>query len=170
MNERRNKNDAARAIERKPTVYALDDDQDVRDGLKALLDSVGLRNRILSSAEEFWREDIATANCLILDVRMPGVSGLQFQEKLSRLGIDVPIIFLSGYGDVPMAVKAMKAGAIEFLSKPFREQDLLDAIQKALEADRKKRSTSEQLARWKAGYMSLSERERHVTGARWTAQ
>jgi FixJ family two-component response regulator len=140
----------------------LDDDEDVRDGVKALLDSVGLRSRILSSPEELRRENMDAANCLILDVRLPGVSGLEFQEELVRAGIEVPIIFLSGHGDIPMAVKAMKGGAIEFLSKPFREQDLLDAVQKALVADRKKRESSEQLAQLKARYESLSERERQV--------
>jgi FixJ family two-component response regulator len=159
---RRKTPDKSQSVEQEPTVYVLDDDENVQDGVKALLDSVGLRSRILSSPEEFRREDIDTANCLILDVRLPGVSGLEFQEKLARSGIDVPIIFLSGHGDVPMAVKAMKAGAIEFLSKPFREQDLLDAVQAALETDRKKRSISEQLAQQRARYESLSERERHV--------
>ena len=162
MINRRKTPDKSQSVEQEPTVYVLDDDENVQDGVKALLDSVGLRSRILSSPEEFRREDIDTANCLILDVRLPGVSGLEFQEKLARSGIDVPIIFLSGHGDVPMAVKAMKAGAIEFLSKPFREQDLLDAVQAALETDRKKRSISEQLAQQRARYELLSERERHV--------
>jgi FixJ family two-component response regulator len=161
-NNHRKKTGTSGATEREPIVCVLDDDADVRDGVKALLDSVGLRSRILSSPEEFRRENIDTANCLILDVRMPGVSGLEFQEELARAGIDVPIIFLSGHGDVPMAVKAMKGGAVEFLSKPFREQDLLDAVQKALAADRRKRNGCEESARRKARYESLSERERQV--------
>lgn len=162
MNNHRKKAVTSEATEREPTVYVLDDDADVRDGVKALLDSVGLRSRVLSSAEEFRRENINAANCLILDVRMPGVSGLQFQEELARAGIDVPIIFLSGHGDVPMAVKAMKAGAVEFLTKPFRGQDLLDAVQKALEADRRKRDSFKHVAQLRARYESLSERECQV--------
>jgi FixJ family two-component response regulator len=162
LNTHRKRAGASGATEPEPTVFVLDDDEHVRDGVKALLDSVGLRSRILGSPDEFWREKIDSANCLILDVRMPGVSGLQFQEELAQAGIDVPVIFLSGHGDVPMAVKAMKAGAVEFLTKPFREQDLLDAVQKALEADRRSRNSSEESARRKARYASLTERERHV--------
>ena len=162
MNTHRKNTGTSGATEREPTVYVLDDDEDVQNGVKAILESVGLRSRILSSPEELRREDIDTANCLILDVRMPGVSGLEFQEELARAGIEIPIVFLSGHGDVPMAVKAMKAGAIEFLSKPFREQDLLDAVRAALATDHKKRSRSEQLAQLKGRYESLSERERQV--------
>ena len=112
-----------------PIVYVVDDDADVRDGLKALFQSVGLRCDVFASATQFLtRTVLGEVNCLILDVRMPGLSGLDLQNELVAAQINIPIVFLTGHGDIPMTVKAMKAGAVEFLTKPIREQDLLDAV------------------------------------------
>jgi FixJ family two-component response regulator len=123
-----------------PTVYVVDDDQDVREGLKALIESVGLRCQIFDSPADFLRSNrIDDVNCLILDVRLPGLSGLEFQAELSQAQFGTPIIFISGHGDIPMTVKAMKAGAVEFLTKPVREQDLLDAVRVALNRDSARR-------------------------------
>ena len=121
-------------------VFVVDDDSDVCEGLKALLESVGIRCATFQSTAEFLRSaKYDSANCLILDVRMPGVDGLDFQKKLADALIDIPIIFITAHGDIPMTVKAMKAGAVEFLTKPFREQDILDAVRAALERDRQRR-------------------------------
>src|ERR1700722_8445864 len=124
-----------------PTVFVIDDDKAIRTAIATLLESVGLRAELFSSAGEFWRnqEGRLGHGCVVLDVRMPGVSGLEFQRELAAAGIDIPIIFLSGHGDIPMTVQAMKAGAADFLPKPFRDQDLLDAIQKAISRDRAQR-------------------------------
>src|SRR5882672_10783988 len=120
--------------EQQPVVFIIDDDPSMRVALNDLLSSVGLDSRAFSSTEEFLRTSRPDApGCLVLDVRLPGRSGLEFQRDLVRSGITLPIIFLTGHGDIPMSVRAMKAGAIEFLTKPFREQDLLDAIQAGVE-------------------------------------
>src|SRR4249919_3116559 len=125
--------------EGKPIVYVVDDDQDVREGLKALIESVGLRCQIFESTAEFLRNKrVDDVSCLILDVRLPGLGGLEFQAELSQAQIVTPIIFISGHGDIPMTVKAMKAGAVEFLTKPFRDQDLLDAVQAAFDRSRER--------------------------------
>src|SRR5215469_10352050 len=117
-----------------PTVFIVDDDAQVRESLKDLIRSVGLRVELFASAQEFLRAQHPDApTCLVLDVRMPGLSGLDLQKQASEAGLEIPIIFITDHGDIPMTVRAMKAGAIEFLSKPFRDQDLLDAIQQALE-------------------------------------
>jgi FixJ family two-component response regulator len=144
-------------------VYVVDDDADVREGLGALLQSVGLKVITLDSAVEFLahkRPDCPT--CLILDVRLPGLSGLDFQTELTKTQNDVPIIFITGYGDIPMSVKAMKAGAVEFLTKPLREQDVLDAVRIALEHDRGRRELQTQMQSLRARYEALSHRERQV--------
>src|SRR5262249_55415284 len=128
-------------------VYVVDDDAHVRTGLSNLLRSVGLKAETFGSAAEFLRrEPQAAPCCVILDVRLPGLSGLDFQAELARRKWNLPIIFLTGYGDIPMTVRAMKAGAVEFLTKPFREQDLLDAIRVALERDREQREEESRLA------------------------
>src|SRR5215475_9044491 len=121
-------------------VFVVDDDESVRSALTDLLQSVGLMVETFGSAAEFLRSKLPDVpGCLVLDVRLPGLSGLDFQTELARAGIHIPIIFITGHGDIPMSVRAMKAGAVEFLTKPFREQDMLDAIQVALDKDRGRR-------------------------------
>jgi FixJ family two-component response regulator len=144
-------------------VFVIDDDEAVRDALKRLLGSVGLQAETYASASEFLhskRPD--TSSCLVLDVRLPGLSGLDFQSELAKAQIHLPIIFLTGHGDVPMSVKAMKAGAVEFLIKPFREQDLLDAVQIALERDRARRESDKTTSSVRARFDSLTPREQEV--------
>ena len=149
--------------EGEPTVYVVDDDQDVREGLKALIESVGLRCQIFESTAEFLRNRrVDDVSCLILDVRLPGLSGLEFQAELSQAQIVTPIIFISGHGDIPMTVKAMKAGAVEFLTKPVREQDLLEAIRVALNRDSARRRENDTLRDLRTRYATLSLREREV--------
>jgi len=148
-----------------PVVLVIDDDHDVREGLKALLQSVNLDSRTYRSAPEFFRSKPPDQiSCLILDVRLPGLSGLDFQAELAKANINIPIIFVTGYGDVPMSVKAMKAGAVEFLTKPVREQDLLDAVRAALDRDRRRRKSEEQIQDLRSRFDALSEREREVMG------
>jgi FixJ family two-component response regulator len=125
-------------------VFVIDDDASIREALSSLFRSVGLGAQVFGSAPEFLRAAIPhVPNCLVLDVRLPGVGGLEFQAELAKADIRVPIIFITGHGDIPMSVKAMKAGAVEFLTKPFREQDMLDAVQLALERDRVRRDSEE---------------------------
>jgi len=144
-------------------VYVLDDDADVREGVSALLESVGLNVVALSSTAEFLAHKRSEApSCLVLDVRLPGLSGLDFQTELVKSQISIPIVFLTGHGDIPMTVKAMKAGAVEFLTKPFREQDLLDAVGVALERDRVRRELQTQRQTLQGRYDALSDRERQV--------
>jgi FixJ family two-component response regulator len=144
-------------------VFVVDDDSDVCEGLKALLESVGIRCATFQSTAEFLRSaKYDSANCLILDVRMPGVDGLDFQKKLADALIDIPIIFVTAHGDIPMTVKAMKGGAVEFLTKPFREQDILDAVRAALERDRQQREHGVKVHELQSRYQTLSERERTV--------
>jgi FixJ family two-component response regulator len=144
-------------------VFVIDDDESMRRSLATLLRSVGLDARVFSSPQEFMRAERPDApGCLVLDVRLPGLSGLAFQEQLAKDGIALPIIFISGHGDVPMTVRAMKAGAVEFLSKPFDDQVLLDAIHGAIERDRQRRRHAAQLAELQARYRALTEREREI--------
>ena len=146
-----------------PTVFVVDDDANVREGLKALLESVGLQAEVFASAREFLqRQPTDTVSCLVLDVRMPGMSGLDFQADLTSAHADIPIIFITGFGDIPMTVRAMKAGAVEFLTKPLREQDFLDAIHVALGRDRARREKEGNLRQLKSRFESLSDREREV--------
>src|SRR6202035_1735651 len=120
-----------------PTVFVIDDDALVRAAIQGMLKSVGLRSETFGTGQEFLRSKRPeTPSCLVLDVRLPGVNGLDFQRQLTEAGVRIPIIFITGHGDIPMTVKAMKSGAVEFLTKPFRDQDLLDAIHQALERDR----------------------------------
>ncbi|OLP57851.1 DNA-binding response regulator [Xaviernesmea oryzae] len=145
------------------TVYVVDDDASVRDGLDSLLRSVGYRTACFASTRDFLAAlPLSRPSCLVLDIRMPDANGLDFQDELVRQGLRVPIIFLSGHGDVPMSVRAMKAGASEFLLKPFREQDLLDAIRHALAADGARRIEDDVLASLRARYQTLTSREREV--------
>jgi len=146
-------------------VFVIDDDESIRESLKSLIRSVGLGVRTYASADEFLQgERPNVPACLILDVRMPGLSGLDLQRDLSERNIRIPIIFITGHGDIPMSVRAMKAGAVEFLTKPFRDQDLLDAIQQALERDRRARSENADNAELRRRYESLTPRETEVFG------
>jgi len=146
-----------------PTVFIVDDDAQVRESLKDLIRSVGLRVELFASAQEFLRAQHPDApTCLVLDVRMPGLSGLDLQKQASEAGLEIPIIFITGHGDIPMTVRAMKAGAIEFLSKPFRDQDLLDAIQQALERSRKAREQQAVTKELRRRFASLTSRQREV--------
>jgi len=147
----------------KQIVFVIDDDVDVREGLRSLLDSVRLDCEVFTSTREFLnRKSTNAVSCLILDVRLPGPSGLDFQVELAAAHIDIPIIFITGYGDIPMSVRAMRAGAVEFLTKPVRGQDLLDAVGVALERDRVRRERDKKLQALKERYLSLSAREREV--------
>jgi FixJ family two-component response regulator len=146
-----------------PTVFVIDDDDLVRKSIQGMLKSVGLRSEIFATPEEFLRGKHPDGpSCMVLDVRLPGVSGLDFQRELTDAGIRIPIIFVTGHGDIPMTVKAMKSGAVEFLTKPFRDQDLLDAIHQALERDRLLRQQQTELAGLRKLYESLTPREREV--------
>jgi len=146
-----------------PIVFVIDDDESLRDTLKRLFATVGLRAETFASTADFLRRKLpAVPTCLVLDVRLPGISGLDFQAELARIGIAIPIVFMTGYGDIPMTVKAMKAGALEFLPKPFRDQDMLDAVQLALERDRTKRQAERANAQMRASFESLTPREREV--------
>jgi FixJ family two-component response regulator len=146
-------------------VFVVDDDASLRDALGSLLRSVGLRVEVFGSAADFLRSKLPDAvSCLVLDVRLPGVSGLDFQAELAKAGIHIPIIFITGHGDIPMTVRAMKAGAVEFLTKPFRDQDLLDAVQVALERDRSRRAEDKAVHDLRTRFESLTPREQEVIG------
>jgi FixJ family two-component response regulator len=149
--------------ERQSLVFVIDDDTSTRETLSSLIRSVGLRVRLFASAEEFITcERPDTDSCLVLDIRLRGMSGLDFQGKLADSGISIPIIFITGHGDIQMSVRAMKAGAIEFLTKPFRDQDLLDAIHVALEKDGESRQRGAEVAQLETRFASLTPRERQV--------
>lgn len=144
-------------------VYVIDDDQSVRDSLEDLLASVGLQAMVFSSAAEFLRAKRPDAPaCIVLDIRMPGMSGLDFQDEMIRMGLKVPVIFITGHGDIQMSVRAMKAGAVEFLTKPFRDQDLLDAIQHSIVIDRENQAASRAMNELQARYQSLNTGEQEV--------
>lgn len=146
-----------------PIVFVVDDDQAVREGVSGLLRSVGLRSEAFASPADFLafeRPDVAS--CLVLDVRLPGSSGLKFQRDLADQGSNLPVIFVTGHGDIPMSVRAMKAGAVEFLTKPFRDQDLLDAVQQAIDLDRDRRLRQTSIADLDQRFASLTQRERQV--------
>ena len=144
-------------------VFIIDDDRMVREGLQSLIKSVGLRVETFTSAQDFLlAKRPETSACLILDVRMPGLSGLDLQRKLSDANIEIPIIFITGHGDIPMSVRAMKEGAQEFLTKPVRGQDLLDAVQKAIASDRGLRKERAELSEIRGRFESLTPREKEV--------
>jgi FixJ family two-component response regulator len=146
-------------------VFVVDDDESVRQSLKNLVGSVGLRVEAFASAQEFLRSKLMDVPaCLVLDVRLPGLSGLDLQKRMTDAGMEIPIIFITGHGDIPMTVQAMKAGAVEFLTKPFRDQDLLDAIQQALERDRIAREQRAEMEELRGRLDSLTPREREVMG------
>jgi FixJ family two-component response regulator len=145
------------------TVFVIDDDHSMREALGRLFQSVGLQVRLFSSALELQSSVLPeVTSCLVLDVRLPGLSGFDLQAELAKSNIHIPIVFITGHGDIPMSVRAMKAGAIDFLSKPFRDQDLLDAVNQALEHDRKRRIEEREHADFHALYASLTPRQREV--------
>ena len=146
-----------------PTVFVVDDDDLVRAAIRGMLKSVGLHSETFGTPQEFLRCNRSEGpSCLVLDVRLPGVSGLDFQRELANVGVHIPIIFITGHGDIPMTVKAMKSGAVEFLTKPFRDQDLLDAIYQALDRDRVARQQANEIGELRKSYESLTTREREV--------
>lgn len=147
----------------RPIVRIIDDDTSLGDGLSSLVRSVGLNANIYSSTQEFLTADnLADPGCIVLDVRLPGTSGLDFQEQLAGLGIRLPVILMTGHGDIPMSVRAMKAGAIDFLAKPFRDQDMIDAVTAAIARDQLRRASEEQAVAIVDRYTTLSSREREV--------
>ena len=147
------------------TVFVVDDDADVRASIQGLLKSVGLRSQCFGTPQEFLRNKRPDEpSCLVLDVRLPGVNGLDFQHELADAGVQIPIVFITAHGDIPMTVRAMKSGAVEFLTKPFRDQDLLDAVNQALDRDRVMRHGESELAELRKRYESLTTREREVMG------
>jgi FixJ family two-component response regulator len=153
------------ATAEQPIVFVVDDDESLREALGSLFRSVSLRVETFGSAADLLRSKLPdVASCLVLDVRLPGVSGLDFQAELAKANIHIPIIFMTGHGDIPMSVQAMKAGAVDFLTKPFRDQDMLDAVAAALERDRSRRKDEQQASELRARFDGLTEREREVMG------
>jgi FixJ family two-component response regulator len=151
------------SAEPQPVVLVIDDDASLREGLSRLFRSVGLQVKAFASGDEFLRNKLPDVpSCLVLDVRLPGLSGLDFQSELIRAKVDIPIVFMTGHGDIPMTVRAMKAGAVEFLPKPFRDQDMLDAVQAGLERDRGRRKAAGDTARLRESFDSLTAREQEV--------
>jgi FixJ family two-component response regulator len=148
-----------------PTVFVVDDDAGIRTAIQGLLKSVGLRSESFGRPQDFLRSGRPEGpSCLVLDVRLPGVNGLEFQQELAKAGVLIPIIFITGHGDIPMTVKAIKSGAVEFLTKPFRDEDLLAAIHQALDRDRAMRQRQGDLAELRKRYAALTAREREVLG------
>jgi FixJ family two-component response regulator len=157
----KSRDDLASAAE--PIVFVIDDDVAIRATLGSLFRSMGLRVELFGSAQEFAQIKMPdVASCLVLDIRLPGVSGLDFQAKLAEADIRIPIIFMTGHGDIPMSVQAMKAGAIDFLTKPFRDQDILDAVTRAIERDRARRDSEKGISQLRALFDALTSREREV--------
>jgi FixJ family two-component response regulator len=151
--------------EERPVVFVVDDDASVRDALTSLFGSVDLRVQAFASAAEFLRAKRPDVpGCLVLDVRLPGLSGLDFQAELANTNTRIPIIFITGHGDIPMTVKAMKAGAVEFLTKPFRDQEILDAVRLGLERDRTRRASEDAQSQLQVSFQSLTSREQEVMG------
>jgi FixJ family two-component response regulator len=144
-------------------VFVVDDDESMRVALTYLFQSMNLHVEVFSTATAFLESELPnTASCLVLDIRLPGVNGLEFQGVLAKAGIHIPIVFMTGHGDIPMSVKAMKAGAIDFLPKPFRDQDMLDAVTRALDQDRKRRDEEKAVTQLRHLFESLTRREREV--------
>jgi FixJ family two-component response regulator len=150
-------------VEERAVVFVIDDDPSMRLALEDLVSTVGLEVRAFAAPQEFLQSKPPDApGCLVLDVRLPGMSGLTFQNELAKEGLALPVIFITGHGDIPMSVRAMKAGAVEFLTKPFHDQDLLDAIHAAIERDRNRRRQAVHLAELRKHFATLSERERQI--------
>jgi FixJ family two-component response regulator len=151
------------ASKREPLVFIVEDDQSMRRALGNLFQSVGLKVEVFGSASEMLQTKLPdVASCLVLDVRLPGLSGLDFQTELAKANIHIPIIFMTGHGDIPMTVRAMKGGAVDFLAKPFRDQDMLDAVVTAIERDRKRREADEIVASLQSHLETLTPREREI--------
>jgi FixJ family two-component response regulator len=150
-------------VSQQPTVLVVDDDASVREGLSSLFQSVGLDVKLFASAPELLRQKLPDAPCcLVLDIRLPGLSGLDFQTQLADASIHIPIIMVTGHGDIPMSVRAMKAGAVDFLTKPFREQEMLDAVARAIERDRKRRESESAVSELRKLFETLTIREREI--------
>jgi len=148
-----------------PTVFIIDDDRGMRQAIQDLVESVGLRAESFATSQEFLnKRRTSDPSCLVLDVRLPQMSGLDFQHRLTEIGVQIPIIFITAHGDIPMSVRALKAGAVEFLTKPFRDQDLLDAIQQALQRDRVVQEHEAEVRELRERYQGLTAREREVMG------
>ena len=157
----KSRDDLASAAE--PIVFVIDDDVAMRMTLSSLFRSMGLRVELFGSAQEFSQIKMPdVASCLVLDIRLPGVSGLDFQAKLAEADIRIPVIFMTGHGDIPMSVKAMKAGAVDFLTKPFRDQDILDAVIRAIERDKSRRDSEKGVSELRTLFDTLTSREREV--------
>jgi FixJ family two-component response regulator len=150
-------------VEERAVVFVIDDDPSMRSALEDLVSTVGLEVRAFAAPQEFLQSKPPDApGCLVLDVRLPGMSGLTFHKELAKEGLALPVIFITGHGDIPMSVRAMKAGAVEFLTKPFHDQDLLDAIHAAIERDRKRRREAMRLVELRERFATLTERERQI--------
>jgi FixJ family two-component response regulator len=157
----KSQHDPTPAMER--IVFVIDDDQGMRETLSSLFRSVGLRVEMFSSTREFAQIKLPDgASCLVLDIRLPGLSGLDFQVELAKAGIRIPVIFMTGHGDIPMSVQAMKAGAVDFLTKPFRDQEMLDAVVRALDHDQKRRESEKVVTELRSRFETLTAREREV--------
>jgi FixJ family two-component response regulator len=151
------------ASARQPIVFVIDDDASMRRALSNLFQSLGLEVEVFGSAHEMLQSKLPdVASCLVLDIRLPGLSGLDFQTELAKANIHIPIIFMTGHGDIPMTVKAMKGGAVDFLTKPFRDQDMLDAVVTAIERDRNRREAEKIVANLQALFETLTPREREI--------
>jgi FixJ family two-component response regulator len=151
--------------EQQQVVFVVDDDSGLREALSSLFRSVGLQVKTYASAAEFLQSKLPDGpSCMVLDVRLPGLSGLDFQAELTKANIRIPIVFMTGYGDIPMTVRAMKAGAVEFLPKPFRDQDMLDAVQTGLEIDRDRRRHAADLSKFRISFETLTPREQEIMG------
>lgn len=145
------------------TVFVIDDDESVRDALSSLFRSVGFKTRLFASTQELLQIDLpATPSCLVLDVRLPGISGLDFKQQLAEANINLPVIFMTGHGDIPMSVRAMKSGAVNFLAKPFRDQDMLDAVAEAIARDKQRLEAESKAAEAERAFQTLTARERDV--------
>ncbi|PVE22693.1 DNA-binding response regulator [Microvirga sp. KLBC 81] len=154
-----------RATAEEPIIFVVEDDESLREALRSLFRSVGLKAEMFGSAMEMLHSSLPdVASCMVLDVRLPGMSGLDFQAELARANVHIPVIFMTGHGDIPMSVKAMKAGAVDFLPKPFRDQDMLDAVAIALERDRQRRQAQKHLSDLRARFDTLTRREQEVMG------
>jgi FixJ family two-component response regulator len=159
----RPKSSHERVSAREPLVFVVEDDELVRTALSNLFQSVGLEVEVFGSASEMLQSKLPdVASCLVLDIRLPGLSGLDFQVELAKANIHIPVIFMTGHGDIPMSVRAMKGGAVDFLTKPFRDQDMLDAVTVAIERDRKRRETDKIVANLKTHFETLTAREREI--------
>jgi len=151
------------APDEKPLVHVVDDDASMRGALKGLFDSVGLQSETYASAEDFLSADLSDRpGCIVLDIRLPDVNGLEFQGRLTQTGVGIPVVMMTGFGDIPMSVHAMKHGAVDFLAKPFRDQDMLDAVMAGIERDRQRRTVENDVLRLKQRFETLSQREQEV--------